>query len=85
MWVACSRLRIDGATQARSDLRKTLVGGPQGGISGQFRRREKLRIDVPDSQPVELITVDKHHDLLICRDSRLRNASKQADDLMVLR
>jgi hypothetical protein len=44
----------------------------------------KLYVDVADTEPVQLMTLDERHDFLVGGDRRLRQVVQQPDDLVTL-
>lgn len=77
-------LRIDRAAHPQGGRDQAPVRGPQCGINSQLRRCQQLCVDVADAEPVQLMTVDERHDLLVGGDRRLRQAAQQPDDLVTL-
>ncbi len=60
------------------------VSRPQPSVRSESGRGEKLRVDISDTQPVELLCLDQFEDLGICGDLSRWEGTQQTQDVLPL-
>lgn len=67
------------------DSSEPLVSRPQAGVGGQHGGGKKVRVDIPDAKPEQMLIVDQTQYLHVCRDGCLGEVVEQSENLVAPR